>query len=105
VLPGGHFLWVADCGHGTDDIKVVDLGNGSVVQTLPLPGCYGGVAFAPDGHHAYVSGTPKGSSPVGGPTQGDQGDVIHIFAVDPSTGVGVERTPLTLRRRPVAAHG
>jgi len=54
------------------------------------------VAFAPDGHHAYVSGTPKGSSPVGGPTQGDQGDVIHIFAVDPTTGVGVERTPLTL---------
>ena len=48
VVPGGRFLWVADCGHGKDDIKVVDLaGRGRVVQTLPLPGCYGGVALAP----------------------------------------------------------
>jgi YVTN family beta-propeller protein len=96
VLPGGRFLWVADCGHGEDDIKVVALATGAVVQTLPLPGCYGGVAFAPDGHRAYVSGTPKGSSPTEGPTQGDQGDVIHIFAVDPATGTGTEQTPLQL---------
>ena len=67
--------------------------SGSVIQTLPLPGCYGGVAFAPDGRHAYVSGTPTGSSPTEGPTKGDQGDVIHIFTVDPSTGQGVEGDP------------
>ena len=76
VVPGGgRFLWVADCGHGKDDIKVVDVARGSVIQTLPLPGCYGGVAFAPDGRHAYVGGTPKGSEPTEGPTKGDQGDV------------------------------
>ena len=66
VMPGGRFLWVADCGHGEDDIKVVNIATGAVVQTLPLPGCYGGVAFSPDGRHAYVSGLPKGSSPTEG---------------------------------------
>jgi len=96
VVPGGRYLWVADCGHGEDDVKVVDLSRHSVIQTLPLPGCYGGVAFSPDGGHAYVSGTPKGSSPTEGPTKGDQGDVIHIFAVNPRTGTGVEGNPLQL---------
>jgi YVTN family beta-propeller protein len=96
VVPGGRFLWVADCGHGKDDIKVIDLSHGKVIQTLPLPGCYGGVAFSPNGSHAYVSGTPKGGSPTEGPTQGDQGDVIHIFTVTLSTGKGVEQEPLPL---------
>jgi YVTN family beta-propeller protein len=96
LVPGGRFLWVADCGHGEDDIKVVDLVTGKVIQTLPLPGCYGGVAIAPDGHAAYVSGDPKGSSPTEGPTKGDQGDVIHIFTVNSATGKGIEQNPLQL---------
>ena len=96
VAPGGRYLWVADCGHGKDDIKIVEIARGRVIQTLPLPGCYGGVAFAPNGRRAYVSGTPIGSSPTEGPTKGDQGDVIHIFTVDPRTGRGVEGTPLQL---------
>lgn len=96
LTPDGRFLWVADCGHGSNDVRVMDVGSGAVVQTLPLPGCYGGIAIAPDGHHAYVSGTPKGSSPTEGPTQGDKGDVIHIFTVDPVTGKGVEQSPLQL---------
>ena len=96
MLPGGQFLWVADCGHGEDDIKVMNVATGAVVQTLPLPGCYGGVAFSPDGTHAYVSGLPTGSSPTEGPVQGGQGDVIHIFTVDRGTGLGTEQTPLAL---------
>jgi YVTN family beta-propeller protein len=96
VMPGGHIIWVADCGHGEDDIKVVSIASGAVLQTLPLPGCYGGVAFAPDGRHAYVSGEPTGSSPTEGPTQGGQGDVIHIFSVNPGTGEGTEQAPLAL---------
>ncbi len=64
VVPGRRYLWVADCGHGEDDIKVLDIARGSVMQTLPLPGCYGGVAFAGDGRHAYVSGTPVDTSPT-----------------------------------------
>ena len=96
LTPDGRFLWVTDCGHGPNDVQVLEVASGTVVQTLPLPGCYGGIAFAPDGKHAYVSGTPKGGSTPAGPTQGDSGDVIHIFSVDPATGGGVEQTPLQL---------
>src|ERR1700751_927561 len=62
LTPDGRYLWVADCGHSSDDVRVVDVATGAVVQTLPLPGCYGGIAIAPDGQRAYVSGEPTGSS-------------------------------------------
>jgi YVTN family beta-propeller protein len=96
VTPDGRFVWVTDCGHGKNDVQVVDVGSGRVTQVLPLPGCYGGIAFSPDGRHAYVGGTPKGGSPTEGPTRGDQGDVVHIFTVDERTGAGVEQSPLAL---------
>ncbi len=96
VLPGGRFVWVLDCGHGKNDARVMRVSTGKVIQKLPLPGCYGGIAFAPNGRHAYISGEPVGSSPTEGKTKGDQGDVIHVFTVDRSTGMGVERTPLTI---------
>jgi YVTN family beta-propeller protein len=96
VLPGGHFMWVVDCGHGKDDARVIKLSTGKVIQKLPLPGCYGGIAVAPNGRHAYVSGEPIGSSPTEGKTRGNQGDVIHVFSVDRQTGRGVERNPLTI---------
>jgi len=96
LTPNGRFLWVTDCGHGKNDVKVLDVATGAVVQTLPLPGCYGGIAVAPDGRHAYVGGTPKGSQDPEGPTKGDQGDVIHIFTVDQASGRGVEQDPLVL---------
>ena len=87
---------MADCGHGKDDVKVVNLVSGKVIQTLPLPGCYGGVAFAPGGRRRVRERQPNGSSPTEGPTKGDQGDVIHIFTVDPETGKGVEQNPMQL---------
>jgi YVTN family beta-propeller protein len=96
LTPNGRFLWVTDCGHGSDDVRVVDVASGVVVQILPLPGCYGGVAMAPNGLHAYVSGNPRGGSPTEGPTQGDQGDVIHVFTVEPNSGKGAEQTPLVI---------
>jgi YVTN family beta-propeller protein len=96
LTPNGRFLWVVDAGHGSDDVRVIDVATGAAVQTLPLPGSYGGIAFAADGRRAYVSGTPKGSSPTEGPTKGDQGDVIHVFSVDPATGRGTELNPIAL---------
>jgi YVTN family beta-propeller protein len=96
VTPNGRFDWIVDCGHGIDDAKIVDIATAKVIQTLPLPGCYGGVAISPDGTHAYISGEPLAGNPTDGPTLGDSGDVIHIFTVDPTTGLAVEQTPLTL---------
>ena len=100
LTPGGRFLWVTDCGHGYNDVQVVNVATGKVIQTLPLPGCYGGIAMAPDGRTAYVSGNPKGSSPTEGPTLGDQGDVVHVFTVDAASG----RRSCS-RPRPAAAVG
>jgi len=92
----GRYLWVVDSGHGSNDVKVVDVASGAVVQTLALPGAYGGIAFSPDGNRAYVSGTPKGSSPTEGPTKGDAGDVVHVFAVNQQSGRGSELDPIGL---------
>jgi DNA-binding beta-propeller fold protein YncE len=99
LSPDGRFLWAVDSGHGADDVKVVEVATGNVAQTLPLPGGYGGVAFAADGRHAYVSGEPKSSAnppPPGGPTKGDGGDVVHVFDVDPASGHATEREPIAL---------
>jgi YVTN family beta-propeller protein len=96
VTPNGKFDWIVDCGHGIDDAKIIDIATAKVIQTLPLPGCYGGVAIAPDGTHAYISGEPLAGNPTDGTTLGDAGDVIHIYTVNPTTGLAVEQTPLTL---------
>ncbi len=66
VAPGGRFLWVADCGHGKNDVRVMSVATGKVVQTLPLPGCYGGVAFAPSGQpHMSAAFRVAASQPRG----------------------------------------
>jgi YVTN family beta-propeller protein len=96
LTPDGHFMWVVDAGHGSNDVRVMNVATGQVVQTLPLPGAGGGIVFAPDGKRAYVSGTPKGSSPTLGPTKGNQGDAIHVFSVNRTTGRGVELNPVVL---------
>ena len=98
VTPNGRYVWVTDCGHGNDDVDVVNIATGAVVQTLALPGCYGGIAITRDGTRAYVGGTPLESpvNPGQPPTKGNQGDVIHIFTVNPDSGMGTEQSPLQL---------
>jgi len=96
LSPNGRFYWAVDSGHGRNDVTIVDTGTGRVVQVLPLPGAYGGVAFASDGRTAYVSGEPTGNSHPAGPVQGAAGDVIHRFAVDPIHGQAWETAPITL---------
>src|SRR3954465_672783 len=85
LTPNGRFYWAVDSGHGRDDVQIVDVADGRVVQVLPLPGAYGGIAFAPGGRTAYVSGEPIGTSHPSGPVKGTAGDVIHVFSVDPSS--------------------
>src|SRR3954449_8490083 len=87
LSPDGRFFWAVDSGDGRNDVKVVDVVSGDVVQSLPLPGGYGGAAFAPDGHTAYVSGEPNGGTIAPeGPTKGDDGNVIHVVGTDPANG-------------------
>src|SRR5439155_6908154 len=77
LTPNGRFLWVLDAGRGHNDIRIVDAAPatacrpgkkgakcrkrapkrlGKVIQTIPMPGVSGGMAMAPDGRTAYVSG-------------------------------------------------
>ncbi len=92
----GRFYWAVDSGHGKDGVHVVDVATGAVVQVLPLPGAYGGIAFSPTGKVAYVSGEPLGSAESYGPTVANAGDAVHVFEVDPATGRGTEQTPIQL---------
>src|SRR3954469_11302080 len=97
LSPDGRFYWAVDSGDGRNDVKIVDVGSGDVVQTLPLPGAYGGAAFAPDGRLAYVGGEPNGKTIAPeGPTKGDAGNVIHVFAIDGASGRATEREPIAL---------
>lgn len=96
LSPDGRYYWSVSAGHAQNDVHIVDVASGALVQVLPLPGSYGQMVFTADGSRAYVSGTPKGGSTPSGPTLGDAGDVIHVFDVDVASGRAVEKTPLAL---------
>ena len=96
LSPDGRFYWAVDSGHGQDDVRVVDVSSGRVLQVMPLPGAYGGIVYAPDGRTVYVSGEPKGDSHPRGPTVADAGDAIHVFSVEPASGHAVEGQPIQL---------
>jgi DNA-binding beta-propeller fold protein YncE len=111
LTTSGRFLWVLDAGRGINDIRIVDAapelackkgtgGNacrrkaskrktGKVVQTIPMPGVSGGIAMAPDGKTAYVSGVADSEhldQKAPPDTPGLEGDVIHVFTYDSKTG-------------------
>ncbi|MEA2473508.1 MAG: hypothetical protein QOE06_1423 [Thermoleophilaceae bacterium] len=95
LTPDGRFYWAVDAGRGNNFIRVIDVGTGAVAQTLPLPGGYVGIAFAPDGRRAYVSGQPaEGTQPAN--AKGKGGDVIHVYDVTPATGQATELDPIAL---------
>jgi DNA-binding beta-propeller fold protein YncE len=101
ITPDGRFYWAVDAGRGANFVRVVDMTTGEVRQTLPLPGGYVGIAFAPDGTRAYVSGLRSdGTPPLG--SKGTSGDVIHVYRVDPASGTATELNPIAL---PDAADG
>src|SRR5437763_582888 len=56
LSPDGRFYWAVDAGRGPNAVRIIDVATGVVTQTLAIPGGYVGIAFAPDGRHAYVSG-------------------------------------------------
>jgi YVTN family beta-propeller protein len=105
LTPDGKRYWAVDSGLGHNDVKIVDVRTGVVEQTLPLPGAYGGLAIDRSGRRAYVSGEPLGDVPAEGKTKGDQGDVLHVFDIDPASGKAVESDPIALPKRPASQPG
>src|SRR3989442_8306217 len=56
VTPGGRFYWAVSAGAGLNDVRIVSVRTGKVVQVIALPGASGGVAIDPRGGRAYVPG-------------------------------------------------
>jgi len=95
LSPDGRFYWAVDAGRKANAVRVIDVAGGAVRQTLPLPGGYVGVTFAPDGRRAYVSGQ-KGDGAVAPGSKGLSGDVVHVYDVDPGSGQARELDPIAL---------
>src|SRR5581483_2787876 len=93
LTPDGRFYWTVSAGYGVNDVEIVDVGTGEVVQRIPLPGASGGVAIDGTEHKVYVSGesnpgVPEFKAPEGTPGAG--GDVIHVFSYSPDSGRATE---------------
>ncbi|HZD65659.1 MAG TPA: bifunctional YncE family protein/alkaline phosphatase family protein [Acidimicrobiales bacterium] len=59
VSPDGKTMVIVNAGYGDQTVQVVDTATSKVVQTLSYKtpkAIFAGVAFGPQGHHAYVSG-------------------------------------------------
>src|SRR4051794_11153104 len=95
LTPDGRFYWAVDAGRGANYIRIVETSTGTVKKALPLPGGYVGIAFAPSGRAAYVSGVTSDGTPPAG-SKGPGGDVIHVYDVNPTTGNAVERDPVPI---------
>ncbi len=85
VTPDGRFYWTVSTGRGPNDVRIVSVASGQVIQTLPLPGASGGIVMDPTHSVAYVSGVAqspyKDQKPPPG-TPGAGGDVIHVYHYD-----------------------
>ncbi|MDP9100816.1 MAG: bifunctional YncE family protein/alkaline phosphatase family protein [Actinomycetota bacterium] len=84
----GRFYWALSTGRGKQDIRIVSVATGRVVQVLPVPGLSGGIAMDPTRPQAYVSGVQDSSHTdqqrLGLP--GRAGDNVQVFTYDPATG-------------------
>src|SRR2546423_2166781 len=77
----GRFYWTVSTGRGFNDLRIVSVRTGRIVQIVPVPGASGGIAMDPTQPVAYVSGVAdsehKDAQRPGPP--GRQGDVLHLF--------------------------
>jgi YVTN family beta-propeller protein len=96
LSPDGHTLLVSNNGQSTQSLMVVDSASGSLRQTIPYrspEALFVGVAFSPDGAHAYASAggnnkirvydvhgqTLTERDPIPLPTSGAQGQRINPY--------------------------
>jgi DNA-binding beta-propeller fold protein YncE len=95
VTPDGRFYWAVDGGRHTAYVHIVNLKNGKEHQRLPIPGGDNGIAFSPDGRHAYVSGL-EAEDPAQQELPGAGGDVVHAYTVNTRSGLATENKPIAL---------
>src|SRR5437870_13575165 len=80
LTPDGRFYWTVSTGRGLNDIRIISVAAGRVIQVIPIPGASGGIVMDPGRRLVYVSGVPdsehKDAARVGVP--GREGDVIHV---------------------------
>src|SRR4051794_33897812 len=74
VTPNGRFLWTVSTGRGLNDVRIVSVRTGKVLQTLPLPGASGGIAMDPKRPLVYVSGVHDSSHQLEKSTPGTPGN-------------------------------
>ncbi len=94
LTPDGRFLWTVSAGRGRNGVRILSVPKKArkrprLRQAIELPGASGGVAIAPDGRTAYVSGVGEAGDPnlkSSEGTPGKDGDVLHVFKIDPRRG-------------------
>src|SRR4051794_27043961 len=79
ALTDGRFIWTVGAAGGTT--RITDLSDGSVVQDIAPDAWTGGIAFSPDGRHAYLSSA---------------GDHIRAFDVDPDSGTAAKSADIAV---------
>src|SRR5438132_2951371 len=94
VTADGRFYWTVSAGYRQNDVRIVSLRKGRVIQTIKIPGASGGVALDSVHRLAYVSGEPDtdiSDAKMPANTPGENGDVVHVFSWSPRTGRAVRR--------------
>jgi hypothetical protein len=49
VTRDGRYYWTVSTGRGPNDIRIVDIASGKVIQVLRVPGASGGIVADPSG--------------------------------------------------------
>ncbi len=88
LTPDGRFYWAVDTGRGFNDIRIVRVRDGRVIQNVPMPGASGGIAMDPTAHLAYVSGVADSAhlDQQRPHLPGRSGDVVWVFRYSGRTG-------------------
>ncbi|HEV3229842.1 MAG TPA: alkaline phosphatase family protein [Solirubrobacteraceae bacterium] len=87
ATPDGRFYWTVSAGRGFNDIRIVSVASGQVVQVVRLAGASGGIVMDSSRPLVYVSGVVDSTdtdnkAPPG--TPGTAGDTVLVFRYDAS---------------------
>jgi DNA-binding beta-propeller fold protein YncE len=87
VTRDGRYYWTVSTGRGPNDIRIIDIATGEVIQVVRVPGASGGIVADPSGSRMYVSGvadSPDAAQRSPSGTPGVKGDVVAVYRYDGS---------------------